>query len=162
MKLSAQDEYGLRCMLQIARRGEQGSITIPEISRAEGITNEYVAKLLRILRRGGLITSTRGQSGGYSLSRPANRIAVGEVLAVLGGRLFESGFCQRHAGSEDMCAHSTDCSIRSLWQAMQNALDQVLSQTTLKDLLCNEEEMTSIVNNLVQVEDARMEYEFDA
>ena len=159
MKLSSQDEYGLRCMLQIARRGDEGSITIPEISRAEGITNEYAAKLLRILRRGGLIKSTRGQAGGYSISRPAQRITVGEVLAVLGGRLFEPGFCQRHSGSEDLCTHSTDCSIRSLWRAIQNALDQVLSQMTLKDLLCNEEEMTSLVSNLVQMETARIGYD---
>ncbi|MCI0488806.1 MAG: Rrf2 family transcriptional regulator [Blastocatellia bacterium] len=159
MKLSSQDEYGLRCMLQIARCGEEGSITIPEISRAEGITNEYAAKLLRILRQGDLIKSTRGQAGGYALARPADRITVGEVMAVLGGRLFEPGFCQRHSGSEDLCTHSTDCSIRSLWRAVQVALDQVLSQTTLRDLLCNEEEMTSLVNNLVQVEDARMVYD---
>ena len=159
MKLSAQDEYGLRCLLQIARRGDEGSTTIPEISRAEGLTTEYVAKLLRILRRGGLIASTRGQSGGYSLSRPASEITVSDVLEVLGGRLYEAGFCQRHSGSEDMCAHSTDCSIRTLWRAMQAALDQVLSQTTLKNLLCNEEEMISIVSNLVHVEETQLEYD---
>ena len=159
MKLSSQDEYGLRCMLQIARCGNEGSITIPEISRAEGITNEYTAKLLRILRQGELIKSTRGQAGGYTLARPAHCITVSEVMTVLGGRLFEPSFCQRHSGSEDLCTHSTDCSIRSLWRAIQKALDQVLSQTTLRDLLCNEEEMTSLVSNLIQVEDARLGYD---
>src|SRR5438046_10729931 len=103
MKLSSQEEYGLRCLLRIARKGDGGSRTIHEISEVEGIAGHYVAKLMRILRRGGIVTSARGQAGGYALSRPANQIAVGEALAVLGGRLFESEFCQQHSGVEMMC-----------------------------------------------------------
>lgn len=143
MKLSSQEEYGLRCLLQIGKVGDGGSLTIPEISRAEGISPEYVAKLMRILRRGGLVTSVRGQGGGYSLARPADQITVGETISVLGGRFFESDFCERHSGAERICTHSVDCSIRSLWQLLQLAVDHVLTQTTLKDLLCNEHEMVS-------------------
>ena len=118
MKLSAQEEYGLRCLLRIGARGDGGTLTIPEISRAEGISPEYVAKLMRILRRGGLVTSARGATGGYTLSRPADQITAGEALTVLGGRLFESGFCERHAGAESLCTHSIDCSLRSLWRTL--------------------------------------------
>ncbi|HXG67537.1 MAG TPA: Rrf2 family transcriptional regulator [Blastocatellia bacterium] len=150
MKLSSQEEYGLRCLLQIARHGDGASVTIPEISRAEGITVEYTAKLLRILRRGGFIKSTRGQSGGYRLARPADQIVVGDALAALGGRLFEQGFCDRHTGSEKHCTHSTDCAIRALWRAVQMAVDQVLRQTTLRDLLRQEEGMTVLVHNLIK------------
>jgi Rrf2 family protein len=135
MKLSANEEYGIRCLLHIARSGTEGSVTIPEISRAEGITQAYVAKLLRILRRSGFIASVRGKSGGYSLARPAQQIVVGEVLAALGGRLYESDFCDRHSGAEKICTHTVDCSVRSLWQTVQNALDQVLSRMTLGELL---------------------------
>ncbi|MGH9763667.1 MAG: RrF2 family transcriptional regulator [Blastocatellia bacterium] len=134
MKLSANEEYGIRCLLHIARRGEGGSVTIPEISRAEGITAPYVAKLLRILRKGGIIASVRGKSGGYSLERPAEQIVIGEVLALLGGRLYEPDFCDRHSGVERTCTHTVDCSVRSLWQTVQDAVDQVLSKMTLKDL----------------------------
>lgn len=143
MKLSSQEEYGLRCLLQIGKGGEGNSLTIPEISRAEGMSPEYVAKLMRILRRGGLVTSVRGQGGGYSLARPADQITVGETISVLGGRFFESDFCERHSGAERICTHSVDCSIRSLWRLLQLAVDQVLTQTTLRDLLCAEHEMVS-------------------
>jgi Rrf2 family protein len=135
MKLSANEEYGIRCLLHIARSGTKGSVTIPEISRAEGITPAYVAKLLRILRRSGFIGSLRGKSGGYSLARPADQIVVGEVLAALGGRLYEADFCDRHSGAEKICTHTVDCSVRSLWQTVQNTLDQVLSKMTLGELL---------------------------
>src|SRR5215472_8505783 len=85
MKHSAQEEYGLRCLLRLAREGELGSLTITEISLAEGISSHYVAKLMRILRRGGFVKSARGQAGGYTLSRGADQIVVGEALAALGG-----------------------------------------------------------------------------
>jgi Rrf2 family protein len=150
MKLSAQEEYGLRCLLRIGGQGDGGSLAIPEISRAEGLSPEYVAKLMRILRRGGLVTSARGAAGGYTLARPADQITVGETLSLLGGRLFEAGFCERHSGAESLCTHTIDCSIRSLWRALQNAVDQVLTKTTLKDLLCSEPEMVSLMAELAK------------
>ncbi|HEY6333430.1 MAG TPA: Rrf2 family transcriptional regulator [Blastocatellia bacterium] len=151
MKLSSNEEYGIRCLLHIARCGDGGSVTIPEISRAEGITPPYVAKLLRILRRSGFIASVRGKAGGYSLSRPADKIVIGEVLAALGGRLFESDFCNKHSGVEIICAHTIDCSVRSLWQTVQNAVDQVLSKMTLKDLTGNQQSTAMFSTDLVTV-----------
>jgi Rrf2 family protein len=143
MKLTSQEEYGLRCLLRVGREVDGGSLTIPELARAEGISEPNVAKMMRVLRRGGFVKSTRGQSGGYALSRPASEIAVGHVLAVLGGRLFEPAFCEGHSGIERLCTHMPDCSIRSVWRMVQQAVDQVLSQITLKDLLRSEPEMNA-------------------
>ncbi|HWW94152.1 MAG TPA: Rrf2 family transcriptional regulator, partial [Vicinamibacteria bacterium] len=70
MKLSSQEEYGLRCLLQLGREGEGRSLTIAEMSQREGISTPNVAKIMRILRRAGLVLSTRGKSGGYTLARP--------------------------------------------------------------------------------------------
>jgi len=134
MKISAQEEYGIRCLLQIGRvRG--ASLTIPEISQAERISSHYAAKLLRILRQGGLVKSARGQAGGYTLARPLNEITLSEALAVLGGRLYDPEFCEQHGGEQPVCTHTIDCSIRSLWRSLQQAVDQVLAKTTLEDLL---------------------------
>ena len=149
MKFTAQEEYGLRCLLQIGHQG--GSLTIPEISTRESLSIPYVAKLVRLLRQGGFVTSTRGQSGGYALARPPEQIVVGEVLAVLGGRLFDLEYCGRFPGSVHTCTHTVDCSIRSLWRAVQLGVDQVLSRTTLRDLLGNEEETTSSMGGLVRI-----------
>jgi Rrf2 family protein len=115
--------------------GQRGSLTIPEISEAEGISPAYAAKLLRILRQSGFIAAARGKAGGYSLARPADRIVVGEVLAALGGKMFDTDFCESHAGQAHVCAHTTDCSIRTLWRRVQVALDDVLGKTTLQDIL---------------------------
>lgn len=131
-----------------------GSLTIAEISRQEGLSAAYVAKLMRVLRTGKLVTSARGAAGGYMLARPPERISVGEALAVLGGRLYEPQFCKQHSGEESVCTHSVDCSLRSLWRSLQLVLDQVLDKTSLRDLLCNETEMTSWIGHLVAVSGA--------
>jgi Rrf2 family protein len=135
MKLSSQEEYGLRCLLQVARHDPEGSVTIPEIARIEGLSIPHVAKLMRSLRRGGFVRSVRGHAGGYKLARTPDRINIGEVLAWLGGRLFEPSFCSMHAGIAELCTHSVDCSIRSLWQSVQHVVDQMLEKVTLGDLL---------------------------
>jgi Rrf2 family transcriptional regulator, iron-sulfur cluster assembly transcription factor len=82
------------------------------------------------------------------LARPPESIAIGEVMATLGGRLFESGFCDSHSGQFAICTRSVDCSVRSLWRAVQVAVDQVLSRATLRDLLQNEQEMNSWVRSI--------------
>ncbi len=150
MKLTAQEEYGLRCLLRIAKEGETASLTIPAISEKEGISSFYVAKLLRILRQAGFVRSARGQSGGYQLARPAHQINVGEALAALGGRLYDPAFCDEHPGSEAICANSVDCSVRSLWRAVQTVVDRLLSKTTLQDLLADEQRMSSWAEHLVK------------
>ena len=142
MKLSAQEEYGLRCLLQMARRAGE-SLTIAELARLEGISAPNAAKILRVLRRGGFVRSTRGQTGGYLLARPAPEINVGEALALLGGRLFDPGFCEKHSGMGPSCHHLSDCSIRSVWRLVQGAVDQVLGRMTLQDLLRSEVQMAS-------------------
>ncbi|MFB3920730.1 MAG: Rrf2 family transcriptional regulator [Terriglobia bacterium] len=153
MKFSSQEEYGLRCLLRIARQSGRSGLTIPEISEAEGISSFYVAKLLRILRRAGLVKSARGKIGGYTLSRPPSQIVVGEALAALGGRLFEPDFCDDHAGMSHTCTSSVDCSLRSLWHAVQQMVDRVLSKTTLADLLGNERDTATLVTPLIQISD---------
>jgi Rrf2 family transcriptional regulator, iron-sulfur cluster assembly transcription factor len=149
MKLSAHEEYGLRCLLRIGLAGKDESLTLPEISQAEALSPAYAAKLLRILRRGGFISSARGKAGGYMLARPAAQIVIGDVIGVLGGRLFESKhFCHEHAGQTQVCTRSVDCSVRSLWHAVQSVVDEVLSKTTLQDLLRTEGEMNTWVKTI--------------
>jgi Rrf2 family transcriptional regulator, iron-sulfur cluster assembly transcription factor len=147
MKLTSHDEYGLRCLIRLGQEGPAGRLTIPEISSAEGVSEAYVGKLLRMLRLGGLVTAARGV-GGYSLARPASQIVLADVLAVLGGRLYESDFCEMHSGQMEDCVRSVDCSLRVLWRTVQAAVDDVLRRTTLQDLLCNEQQMITWVKGL--------------
>jgi Rrf2 family protein len=147
MKFSSQEEYGLRCLLRVAKEGGDKGLTIPEISKAEGITTHNTAKILRALRLGGFLESARGQIGGYTLSRPADKIIVSDVLSSLGGKLYDEEFCNTHTGEMKICTNSIDCSIRSLWQMLQAAIDGVINRLTLKDLISSEEILISKIQN---------------
>lgn len=148
MKISAQEEYGMRCLLRIGSSDLPEGLTIPDISRLEGLSAANVAKLLRILRLGGFIESARGRSGGYKLAKPTDQIVIGEVLAVLGGRIYNQTFCDSHTGMNSVCNHIIDCSMRSLWRSIQTAVDTVLSKVTVKDMLGNEKVVTELVATL--------------
>jgi len=144
MKFSAQEEYGLRCLLQIARLPSGQSMTIPEIGKLEGLTQPHVAKLMMILRKGGFITSTRGQAGGYTLARSPDMIVLGDVLNALGGRLYDEEFCGKHSGHNSICTHAIDCSVRSVWQVVQTAVDDVVFKINLADLMVSETPATNV------------------
>ena len=111
-------------------------MTIPEIAQIEGVSPHNVAKYLSVLRRAGFVDSERGQHGGYTLARPAREISVADVVAALGGPLYDPSFCDHFTGTDDACQHTAiDCSIRGVWMRVQGAVDTVLRQTTLQDLL---------------------------
>jgi Rrf2 family protein len=134
MQLLAQEEYGLRCLLALARHEGAQPLTIQEIARGEGLGADYVAKLLGALRRGGLVASTRGAAGGYRLARPPESITAWDAIQVLGGSLFPESFCDCHPGQRRDCVHGSDCSLRALWRSVDDAVRGVLSRISLADL----------------------------
>jgi Rrf2 family iron-sulfur cluster assembly transcriptional regulator len=140
MKITAQEEYGLRLLIRIASCKEQDGMSIPQLSEAEGLSPHYIAKLTRQLRMGGFVNSTTGNKGGYVLAVPADEIIINNVLKALGGTLFDDGFCGTHAGSMKLCTNSVDCSSRSLWQMVQFILDDFLNKVTLHDLVSSEKD----------------------
>jgi len=153
MKITAQEEYGLRLLIRIASCKEQDGMSIPQLSEAEGLSPHYIAKLTRQLRMGGFVNSTPGNKGGYVLAMPAEQIVINNVLKTLGGSLFDDGFCGTHAGSMKLCTHSVDCSSRSLWQMVQVILDDFLNKVTLHDLVNSEKHSAAFFYKLLGQDD---------
>ena len=150
MKITAQEEYGLRLLIRIARCTDKEGMSIPQLSEAEGLTSHYVAKLTRILRMEGFINSTPGNKGGYVLSRDASEININKVLKSLGGALYDKEFCESHSGALKLCTHSVDCSSRSLWQMTQFIIDRFLDKITLQDLVSTEKNSSHLFYELLQ------------
>lgn len=139
MKISAQEEYGLRILITVAKR--QHPMTIAEISNVEGLTHHNAAKLCRILRMNGYLKSEKGHTGGYDLAKPAAEIALGPLMKMLGGALYDGSFCERFSGENQICTNSVDCTIRCLWAILQKGIDSTLGKLTLQDLLGTENQM---------------------
>jgi Rrf2 family protein len=148
MKISAQEEYGLRCLLRLAK-AESGAATLTEVASAEGLSVPYVAKLFSVLRQAGVLDSARGRSGGYKIAKPADEIGLGSVLLILGEPLFdEIDYCTKHAGTEapnGICTNHSTCTLKSLWQTLEHWMRHVLDQITLGDLVRDEGRITELL-----------------
>jgi Rrf2 family protein len=132
MKVSPLEEYGLRCLLCLAREAET-TWGIEAIARREGLSKAYVAKIVMLLRRAGLVESTRGRLGGIRLSLAPQDISVARVLEALDGPLYRATVCQDFA--HGLTCDLSYCSIRGLWEEVASSVNRVLETRTLRDLL---------------------------
>ena len=138
MKISAHEEYGLRCLVQLAREEVSGgSLTLNQIAEREGLSAANAGKLMWILVKAGLVHSQRGANGGYTLARPASQIRLNEVIRVLDEDTVDR-FCQTHTGVLDTCIHTSDCGIRPVIVGLHEIVQSALSEITLAQLIGSE------------------------
>lgn len=137
MKISAQEEYGLRCLVQLANLPEGESLTLPQIAELEGISTANAGKLMWLLNKADFVQSTRGTKGGYSLSRPAEDIRLSEIIKVLDEDVVDK-HCGSYTGVLDSCVHTGDCGIRSVITGLHEIVEHALSQITLAQLVGDE------------------------
>lgn len=135
MRISATEEYGLRCLLALAQKGPDGQMSIPEIAEKEGLSIPYASKLLWMLRKAGLVNAERGRLGGFSISRPANDMTLHEVISALGGPLIDPGHCKKFGGNLEECIHSGECSLHDMLGGLSGMIREFLTGTTVEDLI---------------------------
>ncbi len=140
MRITTWAEYGLICALHLARRATQAPVTGREIAAREQLPADYVEQILLRLRRADIVKSTRGARGGYALARPAADISVRAVIAASELATFEL-HCVSNPVGEERCSDAQNCSIRPVWQLLQQRIDDVLEGVHLADLLAEEGEV---------------------
>ena len=135
MKLSPVEEYGLRCLIQLARRGQNNAqpVTIRQIAEGEGLSTAYVGKLMFLLQRASLVQSTRGVQGGYVLARPAERLGLDEIFSALDPGDLDD-VCDKFTGNEDACVHNGACAIKHVWHGLNEHVNEYLRKRSLADL----------------------------
>lgn len=129
------EEYGLRCMVALARKGTAGQLSISEIAQLEGLSIPYASKLLSSLRKIGLVESVRGRKGGFCISREPGKISLLDVLVGLGGPLIDPEHCQRFSGQLDECIHYDNCNVHYLLGGLAGYIADFLTHATLQDLI---------------------------
>ena len=147
MKVSAQEEYGLRCLLQLARLRDGESLTLAQIAELEGISVANARKLLWILSKAGLVHSLRGTKGGYQLARPATAIRLSEIIRVLDDDQVE-GHCKSYTGVLDVCVHTGDCGIRPVIVGLHEIVQNALSGITLAQLIDTEAKVDATLHQI--------------
>jgi len=134
MKITALEEYGLRCMLFLAKHEDQTALTLPEISAHEGFSIAYAGKLLMILKHSALVRSVRGRNGGYILAKSADKIFLKEIFDCLGESVFTREYCDRHSGENDSCVHQGNCGVQKMWMGIDRFISGIFNKITLADM----------------------------
>jgi Rrf2 family cysteine metabolism transcriptional repressor len=138
MMFSTRSEYGVRVMIQLARRRGSGPVPLTGIAEAESLPLAYLEQLVSRLRKADLVWSTRGAHGGYELSRDPAEITMAEVVHALEGSLIPMQCFDELGGSRVLCNHVEDgfenCATKLLWTRVQGGVERALEQTTLAEL----------------------------
>lgn len=123
-------------MADLVLYAEKKPVPLRAIAERQGISESYLEQVFALLRKAGLVNAIRGSYGGYVLARPADQITVGEVLQALEGPLTLAN-CT-HRGTPIDCDKKDSCLTMSFWQELSAKMDEVLSSTTLQDLVDKE------------------------
>lgn len=136
MRITQWGEYGVLCSLCLAKQqaSENVAVNAAEIAEAHHLDLQYMQQILQRLRRGGIIESTRGPQGGYSLSMPAAKISLGQILRAVEGDTFEIMCEQKPLGAE--CASPLpNCSLKPIWYRLREHMNGFLDNISLTQIL---------------------------
>lgn len=146
MMFSTKAEYGVRVMVELARRGGDDAdglganpVPLAEIAAGDGLPLAYLEHLVARLRKAGLVDSRRGSRGGYMLARPASQITMAEVVEALEGSIAPIECISQSPDGSIVCARESErdhvCPTKLLWTRVRMSIIGTLRETTLADLL---------------------------
>lgn len=130
MRVSAKTDYALRAVVELARHGDRQPVKAERIAVAQEVPLRFLENILGELRHAGLVESRRGAEGGYMLARPADEIALADVVRAVDGPLANVGGRRPDALEYPEGAEA----LRDVWVAVRAGLREVLERTTLADV----------------------------
>src|SRR3954467_15828657 len=138
MLFSTKAEYGVRLMVELGRQPDSTPISLSSVAEAERLPLSYLEHLVAKLRKAGLVTSTRGDHGGYRLAKPATEITMDAVVEALEGQIAPMECFHDAPEGKVLCSHESDrdsaCSTKLLWMRVQGGVSKALAGTTLAEL----------------------------
>jgi Rrf2 family cysteine metabolism transcriptional repressor len=131
---STKGEYGVRLMVELARHYGSGPVSLSEVAVHEELPQAYLEQLVGSLRSAGLIASTRGARGGYSLTRDPSEISMATVIRALEGPIAPMICASEDPMHAGLCGRTGFCTVNLLWVKVRDAIGSALASLTLADL----------------------------
>ncbi|HEY9158353.1 Rrf2 family transcriptional regulator [Candidatus Binatus sp.] len=132
MKFGVGVDYSLKALLLLAERYPTTlPVRVEEIAEAQNIPENYLRRLLIELKRGGLVASQKGPSGGYMLAKAPARITMAEVVEIIEGD-YTPVECLEESSS--MCPRDQSCAMRDVWSEVRDSVNGILRRVTLQAL----------------------------
>ena len=133
MKLTTRSEYALLALVYLARNQEEGFVSIETIARAQGIPPKFLEQLMLALKRAHFLRSTKGQKGGYALSKEPDQITLAEVI-----RLFDGALAPTESVSENFYESTPiekEKKLTRVFKDIRDYISQKLEKTTIADVM---------------------------
>jgi Rrf2 family transcriptional regulator, cysteine metabolism repressor len=130
MKLSTKGRYATRAMLELADNYGKEHILLKDIARRQEISERYLERIMHTLVSSGLVRSSRGKNGGFSLAKPPEQIRLSDVVQSVEGSVAPVS-CVDDTKS---CGRADRCAAHDVWKRVKNAVLGVLDSITLKDM----------------------------
>ena len=140
MRLSTQSRYGVRAIFDIAYNSEGLETQVKDISRRQGISQRYLEQIFQKLKKGGIVGSKRGPSGGYFLNKRPEDITVGEVIRITEGGI-NPVLCVNPEDSSQPCEKVGECVTQVIWNEAGERLKEYFDSVTIRDLCIKAKEM---------------------
>lgn len=139
MIFTTKAEYGVRLLVELGRQEADRPVALKSIAENEQLPLAYLERIVALLKRAGLVESTRGAHGGYRLARDPSEISMDEAILALEGEVAPmSCFYDDNSGERVLCSHEDEthaCATRVLWLRVQGGVTRALSRTTLAELV---------------------------
>jgi Rrf2 family transcriptional regulator, cysteine metabolism repressor len=139
MMFSTKAEYGVRVMVELARRAGEDPVPLAEIAAHDGLPLAYLEHLVARLRKAGLVDSRRGSRGGYLLARPAAEISMAAVVEALEGSIAPIECISEASDGSIVCSRESHpghaCPTKLLWTRVRFSIVSTLQETSLADLV---------------------------
>ena len=144
MRFTTKTEYGLVCMVYMARHADKKCLTIKDIASHENYPVPYIEKILQALRQAKLVISHHGNQGGYSLAKKPSEITLKQVVDALEGGTFDV-FCAPETRGDIVCTHFCLCGVKPVWRKTKQILDEFYDSVTLEMMTKDEIEMRKLL-----------------
>ena len=139
MRIPMKVDYGVRALVDLAMHSGEGPVQTSEIANRQGIPEPYLDQLLTTLNKFGFIRSRRGPQGGHTLARDPREIDLGMIMSTLEG---SSPPLDCFIEPTDCIMYQT-CAQRDIWRSVEEAIQGVLTSTTIADLAYRQSHMAS-------------------
>ena len=148
MRISTKGRYGLRAMVDLAVYSRGDHLSLKSIAERQNISEGYLEQVFSILRKSGLINSIKGSQGGYALADRPEAITVGKVLRVLEGNL---SVIDEKSMEELTNDRIEDCIRETVWNTINESIDDVVDNITLEKLMSEYNKMTGQEVNMYYI-----------
>ncbi len=144
MKFTTKTEYGVICLIFMARHKDREVLTVRDIVRHEKLSTAYVEKIFQKFKQAGIVVSHQGHHGGYELARPPAEITFKQIVEAVEGNTFDI-YCEPGVRDSITCNHFGMCGLRPIWEKSKKMLDDFYGAITLEMISRGELEVRSLV-----------------